>query len=182
MGISASAHPARAALGNACLAAEVFVARVARIWNAATRSTYVNCNGKRAGRRQQPPLLAFRNASLRSTAIYTQIALHDPEQAGILYFTLPLRPFASATLKEPERWNVRTRCAVCRRKFVSTLRRMDREEGCPREGTQWRMKKGACIIREEYLLRCARPTARVFVKLELFGVIIYGDVASYNAC
>jgi len=131
MGISASAHPAGAALGNACLAAEVFVARVARIWNAATRSTYVNCNGKRAGRRQQPPSLAFRNASLRSTAIYTQIALHDPEQAGILYFTLPLRPLAPATLKEPGRWNVRTKCAVCRRKFVSTLRRMGREEGCP---------------------------------------------------
>jgi len=129
--ISERASGAGAALGNARLAAEVFVARVARIWNAATRSAYVNCNGKRAGRRQQPLSLAFRNASLRSTtAIYTQIALHDPEQAGILYFTLLLRPFAPATLKAPGHWNVRTRCAVCRRKFLSTLRRMGREEGC----------------------------------------------------
>lgn len=57
----------------------------------------------------------------RTIAIYTQIALHDPEQARILYFTYARASLARATFKAAAQWNVRTRICIvlCIEKSVS---------------------------------------------------------------
>jgi len=65
----------------------MFVPRTREIWNAATCSTYVNCSAKQAASGSSPARI-----SQRTVAIYTQITLHDLEQARILYFTLPRLP------------------------------------------------------------------------------------------
>lgn len=69
-------------LENGCPMAEMFIPRTREIWNAATCSTYVNCSAKQAA-------AAPARISQRTVAIYTQITLHDLEQARILYFMLP---------------------------------------------------------------------------------------------
>ncbi|EZA62270.1 hypothetical protein X777_00638 [Ooceraea biroi] len=66
-------------LENGCLAAECLSHELARIWNAATCSTYVNCSGKRGSRRQQPPSLAFRNAPPRFTPRLHYTISNKPE-------------------------------------------------------------------------------------------------------
>ncbi|TGZ57258.1 Uncharacterized protein DBV15_10396 [Temnothorax longispinosus] len=71
-------------LENGCPMAEMFIPRTREIWNAATCSTYVNCSAKQAVSGSSPA-----HISQRTVAIYTQITLHDLEQARILYFTLP---------------------------------------------------------------------------------------------
>lgn len=94
-------------LENGCPMAEMFIPRTREIWNAATCSTYVNCNAKQAAAAP----LAFRSASSRFTPRLHYTISNKPE-----YCILRSRVFRSSGFSSVKaQWNVRIRCIFCRK-------------------------------------------------------------------